>query len=377
MRRLLILVSAIILVDTMFYAAITPLLPYYADRFDLSKSSAGALAAAYPAGTLLFSLPSGWLATRLGVRRTVIAGLVLMAGSSLVFGFAGSASLLGAARFLQGVGGALSWAGGLAWLVAAAPTDRRGEVIGTAFGFALGGQLLGPVLGGAARGAGPGLVFSGIAVLGTVLAVAALRTPVTRGSGPDESRGVLAVLRDRRAAGGAALVVLVAVFFGVVEVLVPLRLDELGAGAAVIAGAFLVTAALQAASSRAFGRWIDRRGSAVAIRAGLVSGCVLAALVPWPAAVVPIVLLVLLMGPAVGILWIPGMTMLWEGAERRGADQAYAFAVVNLTWAGASLVGAAAGGALAQATSDALPYLVLSAVFAAALAFSRGRILVR
>jgi hypothetical protein len=41
---------------------------------------------------------------------------------------------------------------------------------------------------------------------------------------------------------------------------------------------------------------------------------------------------------------------------------------VNLTWAGASLLGAAAGSALAQATTDAVPYLILSAAFLAALA---------
>ena len=53
MRRLVVLVAAIVLVDTMFYGAITPLLPYYSHHFDLSKSSAGLLAASYAAGTLL------------------------------------------------------------------------------------------------------------------------------------------------------------------------------------------------------------------------------------------------------------------------------------------------------------------------------------
>ncbi|HEX8053648.1 MAG TPA: MFS transporter, partial [Thermoleophilaceae bacterium] len=69
MRRLLLLVCAIVLVDTMFYAAITPLLPHYSDELGLSKAEAGVLAAAYPAGTLLGSLPSGWLAVRIGAKR--------------------------------------------------------------------------------------------------------------------------------------------------------------------------------------------------------------------------------------------------------------------------------------------------------------------
>src|SRR3954447_16812554 len=121
MRRLVILVAAIVLVDTMFYAAIAPLLPYYSHRFDLSKSAAGVLAAAYAAGTLLGSLPAGWLAARIGVRKTVLTGLGMMIVSSVAFGFAHSVAVLDIARFVQGVGGATSWAAGLAWLMARAP----------------------------------------------------------------------------------------------------------------------------------------------------------------------------------------------------------------------------------------------------------------
>ena len=57
MRRLVLLVGAIVLVDTMFYAAITPLLPKLADDLGLGKNGAGVLTGAYAAGTLLGSLP--------------------------------------------------------------------------------------------------------------------------------------------------------------------------------------------------------------------------------------------------------------------------------------------------------------------------------
>ena len=59
-RRLTLLVGAIVLVDTMFYAAITPLLPKLVDDLDLGKNGAGVLTGAYAAGTLLGSLPGGW-----------------------------------------------------------------------------------------------------------------------------------------------------------------------------------------------------------------------------------------------------------------------------------------------------------------------------
>ena len=53
MRRLLLLACAIVFVDTTFFAAMTPLLPHFEDKYDLTKTGAGVLAAAYPAGTFL------------------------------------------------------------------------------------------------------------------------------------------------------------------------------------------------------------------------------------------------------------------------------------------------------------------------------------
>ncbi|HEU0316893.1 MAG TPA: MFS transporter, partial [Solirubrobacteraceae bacterium] len=137
MRRLLLMVGTIVLVDTMFYAAITPLLPDYADRFDLSKTSAGLLTASYAAGTLLGSIPAGMLAARAGVKPTLLLGLALMSGASIAFAFAPSVAVLDLARFVQGLGAAASWAAAMAWLVAAAPASRRAEMIGTALGAAI------------------------------------------------------------------------------------------------------------------------------------------------------------------------------------------------------------------------------------------------
>ena len=61
LRSLLVLCGAIVVCDTMFFAALTPLLPDYADDLDLSKTGAGALQAAYPLGVLVGSIPSGYV----------------------------------------------------------------------------------------------------------------------------------------------------------------------------------------------------------------------------------------------------------------------------------------------------------------------------
>src|SRR5215218_3098613 len=102
MRRLLFLTSAMIFIDVAFFAAITPLLPDYVDDLGLSKAAAGVLSAAYAAGTLVASLPAGFMAARVGPRRTLLSGLLLLGLASLVFGFGDQVVLLDAARFVQG-----------------------------------------------------------------------------------------------------------------------------------------------------------------------------------------------------------------------------------------------------------------------------------
>ena len=367
-RRLLALVCAIVFVDTTFYAAVTPLLPHFSDEFGLSKSAAGVLVAAYPAGTLAGAIPGGYLAARAGVRATVLLGLALMVVSSLAFAFADSIAVLDTARFVQGVGGAASWAGAMAWLAGAAPRERRGEMIGTAMGAAVAGALAGPVVGTLGDAVGIAPTFCGIAVVGTLLAVWALRTPPAEAEGTSPPRELVAALRDGRVAGGFWLIAVPGLLFGTVGVLAPLRLDELGVGAAGIGAAWLGASLLEAGVSPVVGRMSDRRGRLFPCLIGLTLGAGLMLLFPWPDAAGQLIALVVLAAPAVGMLWAPSMAMLSDGAEALGIAQGFAFALSNLGWSIGQTAGAAASARLADATSDAVPYLLLSGVCLATVA---------
>ena len=70
------------------------------------------------------------------------------------------------------------------------------------------------------------------------------------------------------------------------------------------------------------------------------------------------------------MLWVPAGLLLTAGAELIDLDDAYAYAFFNLAWAGGFTVGAAGGGALAQVSTDAVPYLLLAAAYAVSLALA-------
>ena len=374
MRRLLLLASAVVFVDTVFYAAITPLLPTYVEQLDITKTQAGVLAAAYPAGTFLGALPGGWLAARAGVRPTTLVGLAIMGVTSVAFAFAESIVVLDAARFVQGVAGAMTWAGALGWLIGEAPRERRGEMIGSAMGVAIVGSLFGPVLGALAAELGPEAVFSSVGIVAAGLMVWAARTPARRPAPPPRLAALVETMRDRSVQLGIWLMIIPGLMFGTLNVLGPLRLDALGASAVAIAGCYLVASALEAVVAPVVGRISDRRGRRAPAVAGLASAAVVMVLLPWPDVAWQLGVLIVLAAPAIGILWSPAIATMSDGAERHGIEQAIAFAFVNVAWAFGQTAGAAGSARLADATSDRVPFLLLAAIGAlTALALRRGR----
>jgi MFS family permease len=367
MRRLLAMVAAIVLVDTMFYAAIAPLLPYYAHHFHLAKAQAGVLSASYAAGTLLGSIPAGWLAARAGVRATILAGLGLMIGSSVVFAFARDIALLDTARFVQGVGGAGSWAAGLAWLMLRAPASRRAELIGAALAAAIVGALLGPVLGTAATQTSPKVVFLAVAGLGLLLLLWTFSEEAPTQAGSSERVSFLPALRDRRVLAGMWLTTLSALLYGTLSVLAPLRLSHLGASNLTVGVVFLVGAAAAGIISPLVGRVADRRGRRMPVLAGLFASTIWLLLLALPRSVALLFALVVVADPLFGIQYPPAGAMIADGAEGVGLGQTYAFGLFNLAWALGQVAGGAGSAGIAQATSDAVPYALLATLCLGAL----------
>jgi predicted MFS family arabinose efflux permease len=318
------------------------------------------LAGAYPIGALAGGIPSGLATARFGARPVTIAGILVIAVTTVIFATADSILVLDAARFAQGFGSSFAWTAGLTWLVSSTPAARRGQTIGTAMAAAIVGALFGPVLGGVASVVGQGVAFGAAALLAVALGVWAFLTDEPPPSKPQPLAIFIRALRNRRIALGVWFVILPALLFGTMGVLAPLRLEELGFTAVAIGTLWLCTAALEATANPIVGRITDRVGRIRPMMVLALCSAIAAAALPWPDRAAVLAAVVVVASIVFGTFWTPAMALLSDEAEARGLQYAYAFALINIAWAPGQALGAAGGGGLAELTSDAVPYLLLS-----------------
>ncbi len=373
MRRLVAVVCTIVFLDALLFGALIPLVPAYVDAFDLSKLQAGLLVGAFGAGAVLFGIPGGIVAGRVGPKNAVISGLLLLAVATFGLALADSPLTVAIARFLQGVSSALTWAGALSWVTVSTPRALRGQLLGTVFGIAVLGAILGPMVGAIAKIVGFRAGFIGIAAIALALSIAAFLQP-RPGVERIASGAVRRALADPAFVAGLWLNALPALFFGVLDVLAPLALDAGGYGAVAIGGVFLVAGLVETALNPLLGRLSDRRGRLLPIRwalgASIVVGVMLAV------ADTPRVIALLAVAGAVsfGGFYTPGIALVSDRAEVAALAQGLAFGVMNTAWAAGALVGPTVGGGLAEAFGDAAPYLLCSLLCAVTLATISSRV---
>ncbi|MFL5823673.1 MAG: MFS transporter [Solirubrobacteraceae bacterium] len=372
-RRLAVVVGAVVFVDTLFYAAVVPLLPTLAHQLHLSKFSAGVLTASYAVGTFIGSLPGGWLTVRIGPQRTVYVGLSLLAVSTLAFGWLHDVVALDTARLIEGIGGACTWAGGLVWVTAGVPPEQRGGAMGGALGAAIAGSLFGPIIGTIASGIGRGLAFSGVVVLAVLLIDQARRLPDVHTPSTQRLRDIGPALAGTGAGMACWLVALPAIDSGVLGVLGSLRLHRLGATATAIGGTFLISAGVEALLTPVVGRLSDRRGRLAPLRFGLAGTAAALACFTLPDTAAGLAVLIVMTGAIVAAFWAPAMAMLSETAESGGLEQGYAAALMNMAWALGQMAGAGVGGAMAKAAGDVVPMMAAAGLAIVTLAMLTRR----
>lgn len=363
MNRLLLVACSVVFIDVAFYEAITPLLADYRNDLGLTKGQAGLLVGVYAIGSVLASIPAGLAAARLGPRRIIIGGLLVFALAGAGFGFSDSFELLLSTRFVQGLAAATLWSGALTWLIYSFPAARRGAVIGTALGVAIAGALFGPAIGAFAGQVGTGPVFGAAAAIALVIALAVFFIPDVTVRDDHRLATIMRSMVARPVAFAAVLVAVPSIMFGAVAVLVPLRIDDLGGSAVLVAIGFATGAAMEASLSPLIGRFSDTHGRMLPYAFGVTVSIVAVLLVPAPS--IPLVLGGL-MGVALGsgMSFGPASAQLADSAEAVGLHQGPATAISNIAWALGQVIGAVGGGALAGVAGELVACLAVATMLA-------------
>lgn len=370
-RRTVVLIGVLLGFESVLYSVITPVLPHYAQVFGASKPAIGVLAASYPAGMIPGALLGGWIATRAGVRRTTALGLLLFTGAIVAFGFGSDIIVLDALRFVQGIACGCIWGGGLAWVIAIAPRERRGEVLGSVFASAIFGTLIGPLLGTVAVATGTQVVFACVGGVSLALMAWTLAHPEPPRAALGAGAPLRVLAKDPRIAFGCWLILLEACTIGATGTLLPLRLSRFGASGVAIGVTFVLASLLSLLLNPAVGRLVDRRGIALPLTVGLATAAVLLALLPLPhSPLLLAALTVLTLGGPLTAYAMPAISIMTDAIERIGAALVFGSMLLNLAWATGETIGAPAAANVSRATSDAVPLVALATLMLATLAIS-------
>lgn len=291
------------------FGLISPVLPQFAQSFDVGVTAASVIVSAFAFFRLLFAPAGGSLVTRLGERPVYLIGLVIVAVSTGASAFAQTYWQLLLFRSLGGIGSTMFTVSAMALLVRMAPPLIRGRVssmYGSAF---LIGGVIGPVIGGALGELGMRVPF---VVYGVALLIAAAFVGIMLRGTPlraDPTQTTLAPMTVREAVQDSAYrSAMVSAFangwtnFGVRVAILPLFAVAV-VGETWAAGVVLAAAAAATAIALQFsGRLADTLGRRRPILVGLALSAVGMGAMGLAGGLVAIIALTVVLGVGSGLL---------------------------------------------------------------------------
>jgi MFS transporter, ACDE family, multidrug resistance protein len=160
-------------VSFMGIGLVDPILPDLSKQLKASPSSVELLFTSYLVVTAVAMLVTGWVSSRIGGKRTLIAGLVLIVAGSAAAGASSSIGEIIGFRAGWGLGNALFIATSLAVIIGAASGGFSGAIIlyETALGI---GIAMGPLVGGELGGISWRGPFFGVTVLMSISLIATI-----------------------------------------------------------------------------------------------------------------------------------------------------------------------------------------------------------
>ncbi|HOB18178.1 MAG TPA: MFS transporter [Candidatus Methanoculleus thermohydrogenotrophicum] len=349
-EAILVLVVLVIFMDMMIYGLLIPVFPEYAPRLGVDESILGIIFGVYAAMLFLFSVPMGLLSDRVGRRPLIVAGMILLALATALFGFSTTVTRLFVARTVQGISAAATWSAGLALLADTTDPSRLGERMGISLSAVGLGTVLGPVVGGLLfEYLGYTATFLVPAVVVATVGLLVLAIPV-RSCRREESQERAGMLPRRcllPLAACAATTVGVSGTYGVLDPYLPVYLHAMfSASPTTIGLVFAVLAIAAAIAQPMVGRIYDRHGGSRYLIGGglLLSGAAIFAAMHAPT--LPLVTAAIVaLGVTLSSALVPVMPIM-ASIYRDQGSQGVAYGMYNTFFSIGLSTGPFAGAAL-------------------------------
>jgi EmrB/QacA subfamily drug resistance transporter len=149
MRKTALLVVSLSAFLTPFtLSSVNVALPTIGREFAVDAITLNWIATAYLLSSAMFLVPFGRLADIKGRKRVFTTGIFLFTLGSTLSGLSNSAEMIIAFRILQGVGGGMVFATGIAILTSVFEPQERGKILGINVASVYSGLSLGPLFGG-------------------------------------------------------------------------------------------------------------------------------------------------------------------------------------------------------------------------------------
>lgn len=341
------------------YGLVSPVLPQFAQSFNVGVAAASVIVSAFAFTRLIFAPVGGQLIGKLGERPVYITGLLIVAASTGACAFAQSYWQLLIFRGLGGIGSTMFTVSAMGLIIRLAPPSIRGRVSSAYASAFLLGSIGGPVLGGLLAGFGlrvPFVVYA-LALLVAAAVVFFRLKDATLGSKDPRKKQVPMAFREalRDSAYRSALVSSFAngwSSFGVRVALIPLfAAAALGAGPELAGIALAVFAAGNAAALTFSGRLADTIGRKPMVLMGLGVNGVATGAIGFTDSVWPFLAVSVIAGLGSGLLNPAQQAVVADvvGNDRSGGKVLAAFQMMADT-------GAILGPILAGLLADRLSY---------------------
>lgn len=301
-----------------------PVVPLFASSLGADSVQVGMINGAFMLMAGSLSIPSGLVSDRLGRRLPILAGLLLLSGSSFLLFWSTSPLQMAGIYLLFGVGLAAFAPTLMSYVADFTPPDRLGQAFGWYTMALYGGMTIGPATGGfLAKLLGlrqvflvsGGLIFIVFWVALFFLPVG--RTPHTTALRPAIIPSLKSLRHNRALLACLTVTIGTCMGFGLFVTFMPLYITSVGLNAADVGTVFAAQALANALSRIPFGRLGDRVADrAVFVTWGLAGFSLAIAAFAFCTTTIPIMAVAAMMGISMGIVFTAIVALIADVVPR-------------------------------------------------------------